>query len=1015
MSSLENVHSLQHKLMLLDLLSSAKLSKGLQTFATQIEPKNVVHFFKCMESSCDFTTDDSDLFLIHLSAHWENSFVCIYCREAIGTDVQLVQHMITDHNDRIFQCAFCFYRSRAKPHLVVHSMCVHKNDTVCGYLCKKVVEMPLKDRPANTADKEYVCTLGSCELRCLSSDNFLKHLYEGHPNATCFVCHKCGCQCTNPEGLLSHYAKVHGFKAYQCLYCSAGSNDEWEVMEHISQAHADYPFKLLIRSSHPPVWFKQVNTMVKESKLVPFPEGSCAQRVQDQVCAKSEPFRDTPPESKPRIGSELNNPVVNMQGSLPFVPTCFVCSVENCAYSSSCPTTFLNHIKEDHTSVSEFSCPCCTVLRQTSLSEFYVHLIDNHTTLLRCLYKNCSFVGHSREAVDDHVISVHQQYDDVTEDPEEPKSESHNVPVEESSGMELPVLAEDCSIKCERLQGKEVEQTCEQQESESRDASPGPTVGPGTVPEKWLSDAELRAIAERESALQAAKEEVSVEPTVAATPAETVEPEDNVPEPLLPLPEESEEKYVCGFCCQSQMEALEYFRHMSHGHGVKYFCGHCDRCYKVHRQLITHHFRFHATEEMSFKTFQDNTLMSVPQKVISMWQQDISNQTKKNTNGIAQGEKVSKDVMKPAYEFPEKSCTSHNKKGENYVSKKQKSNTVPKLPAVDASLQCETAKGDGEESQRHIEEEAPSKRKAATNVHGVTMSKSAGNTPKGSKKRKDKLASPQGSKIKSKVPNENKSPRAPKNISPRLASQAKAPKKASPKDTEQNVPGDNLVPQRNESIGREQLVQRGSPAAHNSTNTLDVSPRSAFVHRCVYCSKSYKVLKWALRHQKAAHPDKPSMCKLIEPSKLESDSTEPRHAEKETSEQLMSRNVQSSMGPRSTKNGGGTLASEKEVVMISLVDDDDDYDDPPRHSEKKKTWRRICVISSDSEEEEESSEPEGFSYYGVKASPLPMDKVFVYVHNGGVKIAYSQLATVMKLQPIVLLKRLELHHHLPTY
>lgn len=46
MSHLENVQSLQNKLLLLNLLTASQLSKTLSAFASQLEPHSIVRFFQ---------------------------------------------------------------------------------------------------------------------------------------------------------------------------------------------------------------------------------------------------------------------------------------------------------------------------------------------------------------------------------------------------------------------------------------------------------------------------------------------------------------------------------------------------------------------------------------------------------------------------------------------------------------------------------------------------------------------------------------------------------------------------------------------------------------------------------------------------------------------------------------------------------------------------------------------------------------------------------------------------------
>ncbi|KAL1428660.1 hypothetical protein MTO96_003010 [Rhipicephalus appendiculatus] len=138
MSSLENVQSLQNKLFMLNLLTASQLSKSLSAFTSQLEPQNVVRFFKCMESSCDFCTDEEDKFKDHLRAHVDPPH-CTYCNELAANERLLVEHMLAEHGSCRFQCALCFYRSQTVTHMRVHGIMVHNSKAVFWYACTEKV------------------------------------------------------------------------------------------------------------------------------------------------------------------------------------------------------------------------------------------------------------------------------------------------------------------------------------------------------------------------------------------------------------------------------------------------------------------------------------------------------------------------------------------------------------------------------------------------------------------------------------------------------------------------------------------------------------------------------------------------------------------------------------------------------------------------------------------------------------------------------------------------------------
>ncbi|KAG0427528.1 hypothetical protein HPB47_025429 [Ixodes persulcatus] len=103
-----------------------------------MQPKNLVHFFKCMDSSCSFTSDDDDLFLVHLSAHREQALLCVYCGLLATSGPRLIKHMVTAHGSRKAQCSLCLYRACSETHLAVHTAIAHEGSVLPWYLCKNI-------------------------------------------------------------------------------------------------------------------------------------------------------------------------------------------------------------------------------------------------------------------------------------------------------------------------------------------------------------------------------------------------------------------------------------------------------------------------------------------------------------------------------------------------------------------------------------------------------------------------------------------------------------------------------------------------------------------------------------------------------------------------------------------------------------------------------------------------------------------------------------------------------------
>lgn len=1060
MSSLETVQSLQRKLLLLDLLSTARLSKSLPTFASQMEPKNIVHFFKCMDSNCDFTTNNNDLFLIHLSAHWEHSFLCTYCSEVICSDVQLVQHMMTEHSARIYQCALCFFRSRTKSHLIVHSMSIHKSRRIHGYLCSKVCDIPAKADTADSMSKSYAClSVPKCRTRCFSTERFLKHMREAHADAASYTCHKCRHEEGSPEGLVAHYEKVHNFMSYQCLYCSFGCDNEWPVMEHIAQDHADSPFKLLIRSSQPPDWFKELNALTRESKLNGLPNG-----IHSSQCSTDKSLSPPPSEieTKPPVIEEFKySELEAMAGCSSALPTHFACQVENCSLVCSSAVSFISHVNKEHAAVTELSCPNCSALPRASARELFVHLIDNHTTLLRCPYSSCSFVGQQQEAVDAHIIAVHLQYEtecspqesDSDRCKQEPEEEEVTNPVS-SSGIPGSL---SCTVKAEPE-----EDVPQSTASSDKEIVPATSEEP-SAPAEWLSDTELKNTAEEEDCKPAAKSyddgNLSRNSSVngSVNQAEFL----NISGSGGQLADDAVEVYVCSLCCQSEMEALVYFRHMSLGHGVRYFCGHCEKGYKIPKQLLIHHSRFHDDKEMSFKTFQDNSLMNVPQKVISLWQRDIGaprGKAKKvsaettlkppgkathvgrelksvregGTSTRPESSEIKSDALSSEF-CSEIKVAQKKKRGRRTENKDtEASGPVSEAGGSHASLgpsrkPIRNVPKRGKSPKQQSRDKTPmrsvevnQKLETSDEAQRPTSPDSGMNAPR------EASMTPQNTPVQPRKQNSLQTPergpkstvKKPKSGASPLASGSKLGKTIKP--TGKGQSGDSETSK--ETLEGKAADNSEEAKVRNSQNPFALCPNN--LHVCVYCYKSYKVLKWAMHHQKAMHPDQPPMVKQLDFAKLDEIMKEgpsmvpPR----EQGEAHLNDDPQLS-GSTSSK----IVVPHRGEEVISLVDDSQcepvkgksdtesaDSDtllegDTATRSQKNKRWRRITVISSDSSEDDEPLQQYvGFSYYGVEAEPMPTDDIFVYVQNGGVRLAYSQLASLLNLQPRVLVQKIEM-------
>ncbi|XP_029849376.2 uncharacterized protein LOC115331399 isoform X1 [Ixodes scapularis] len=226
-----------------------------------MQPKNLVHFFKCMDSSCSFTSDDDDLFLVHLSAHREQALLCVYCGLLATSGPRLIKHMVTAHGSRKAQCSLCLYRACSKTHLALHTAIAHEGSVLPWYLCKNIA--PPVVQPLSLGDVSaalYRCVNGpkiarvqTCRFFCLTAKAFREHLQENHSGHKLYTCHLCKRRNKSPATLIKHYAHSHGFLRAQCLHCDFVHTSEWKVFKHVMEEHADKPFRLLLRSGRAPV------------------------------------------------------------------------------------------------------------------------------------------------------------------------------------------------------------------------------------------------------------------------------------------------------------------------------------------------------------------------------------------------------------------------------------------------------------------------------------------------------------------------------------------------------------------------------------------------------------------------------------------------------------------------------------------------------------------------------------------------------------------------------------------
>lgn len=904
MSSLENVQSLQNKLLMLNLLTTSQLGKSYSAFASQLDPQNVVQFFKCMESSCDFCTDKEDNFKDHLRAHVDPAR-CTYCDEVAVNEQHLVEHMVTEHGSCRFQCALCFYRSQTVTHMRVHGIRVHRSKAVFWYMCRE--KAPLKPKLVGHEKDHiggYMCK--DCSFKSHCTERFFEHLAVVHSGFFSVPCHICSVQMDSPNALIDHYTEKHNIHAFHCLYCDFGSQFDWDVIVHVTMCHPAKPFKIFCRGKELPPSFRTLKDLERSniSDGIPAsfsslsPHNSLKDKLQKSAQDKK-PSPDTDVDVKLAVKNDL--PVKCGNSGKDVLTSVFATSETKCKCGAIFKDVamFFQHLTEKHGQECGFDCPKCVQLRSASVDDLFAHFVDLHTAFLRCCYKNCVFLGESQQSVDDHVIQAHQHFD-------------------------LP--QEDVTVA-------DHEETF-------------PNTGSGIVHPYSLE--------------------------------ESTEKKD---EHLL----ESGIVYTCSLCCQTEMEPLDYFRHMSLGHGIKFFCGHCKKGYKLWKQMMMHHSRCHSELQLSVKSFERNKLKDVTSEL----QSDCNNE---GQGGVENKLAKSKDAEHKTAGSPAKSTVAMKPSKRRF-----------RMTASTAAISIDPHK-------RHISS-------LSTALHYSRTHKKA------------LLSSSERSKQDLEFRLQQPIPLGEIHATSSQQKKEKGHSSYFSVAGHQKRPGecrqtDETRPESNGSAAE-------SPCASGSSvpqMEARKSPLTAFAHHrkgpsqenagkarqprneciptffCGHCFKSYRLLKPLITHQKTVHCGLPFAIRKLHMEKLE-DITNDDVVQK-----------YKDMGTTENAQPGDSVLDGEEACKVPSSDDTDDADfeqsscESENDSKVKRKWRRIKLVSSESEDDEASnaselSSREGFSYYGKPVEPIDFKNTYVRFYDGDFRIVYDQLAGIVDVCPIVLVRK----------
>lgn len=900
MSSLENVQSLQKKRLMLDLLTASQLSKSLGAFSNQLDPQSIVMFFKCMEASCDFCTDEEDQFKNHLLGHINTENQCCYCNTVASTEAEVVKHMVAVHGSCKFQCAMCFYRSQTLTHIRVHSLLKHQSKTVLWYLCSERVALDTKLVSCNKDHIESYACMGDCNFKVLCTERFFEHLSVAHEGSCNFSCHICSEKMCSPDAVINHYTEIHGFYAFHCFYCTFGSDIDWDVVTHLTSCHSDKPFRIFCRGEEIPKSFVKLKELEKSN-------------IRGGI---SSSFTCLAPDHSPK--TEQEESALNKKPSL-HVKVEMEMPVENCLpikdddvkentlasasksseFCCKCDAVFSNvemflqHLGEHHSRDFGFDCPRCVQFTNGSVNDLFVHIVDSHTVFFRCIYKSCFFLGTSQESIDSHIMQVHQHYDLHLE----------NASAADHEGT--------CSAA--DAMATETDKHCYDTVHEMNNLATTGEESPFKEEDKLMCDAKVM--------------------------------------------------HICSLCNHTDMQPLDYFRHMSLGHGVKYFCGHCMKCYKQKKQMMLHHGRCHSGLELLVRSFENNELKDVTQQV--QLDQEIEVQGKAETK--SEGADTSKPIARV------ESYTSHITSlstALHYSRTKKKALLIP----------C--ANDGGQEA--HCKQRSYLERFG--NLEPIPLGKKHMIFDK-QKRHQDYPGYLDITK------------QAHKPCETKQLDQASKSTVNSVQQPLGSIPGVEL------SGGRKSY--RSRPAGHHGKPlkgdeklqqpTNDGKP----FYYCGHCLKGYKLLKALITHQKTIHPELPVVVKRLDMSKLD-----------DVTNDVMEKNykdVHTAAGAKSgssVSSGQGDIASGSSEASDSSndhVSSCSDISTPQTHG-----WRRIRLLDSESESEGHVSSPytrEGFSYYGKPVEPLDYSNLYVRIRDGDFRIAYCQFASVLNVHPIVLVRK----------
>ncbi|KAG0445559.1 hypothetical protein HPB47_013916 [Ixodes persulcatus] len=228
-------------------------------------------FFKCTLVDCKFTSDTRRPFFDHLGAHTVKelgALLCIYCSQKFEAIFALLEHMVSCHGQRRYQCGWCLYRSAFLIHLQIHHHHFHHEKKVLFFKCPNIpAESPSKSFAGQCVTlTHYWCSVPGCSYKHLDPDTFEWHLSNEHPKTLEYQCKICDVTTVCAKDLVRHCVE-HDMDVVQCVYCHHSEPSYKEMLWHLATYHQDHPLVLFIRTEKQRSLFKEFIARFQSIKL----------------------------------------------------------------------------------------------------------------------------------------------------------------------------------------------------------------------------------------------------------------------------------------------------------------------------------------------------------------------------------------------------------------------------------------------------------------------------------------------------------------------------------------------------------------------------------------------------------------------------------------------------------------------------------------------------------------------------------------------------------------------------